>query len=59
LRNTIRSKNIIRRIRTSGHIAGVGETRKNAYKILLGKERYNFGDQGVDGSILTNWVFQT
>ena len=58
MRNTIRSKNIIMRIRRSEHIAGVGEMR-NAYKILLGKERYNFGDLGVDGSILTNWVFQT
>ena len=58
MRNTTRSKNIIRRIRRSEHIAGVGEMR-NAYKILLGKERYNFGDLGVDGSILTNWVFQT
>lgn len=58
MRNTNGSKNIIRRIRRSGHTAGVGEMR-NEYKMLLGKERYNFGDLGEDGSILTNWVFQT
>ena len=49
MRKTIRPKNI-GRIRRSGHITGVGEMR-NAYKILLGKERYNFGDLGVDGSL--------
>jgi hypothetical protein len=58
LRKTIRPKNIIRRIRRSGHVTGVGEMR-NAKKILLGKQRYNFGDLGVDGCILTNWDFQT
>jgi len=45
------------RIRRSGRVAGVGKMR-NAYKILLGKQRYNFGDLGVDGSILKkNWFF--
>ena len=58
MRNAVRSKDMIRRIRRSGQIAGVEEMR-NAYKILLVKERYKFGDLGVDGSTLTNWVFQT
>jgi hypothetical protein len=58
LRNAIRSINIIRRIKKSGHIAGVGEIRK-AYKILLGKQRYNFDDLSADVSILIHWVFQT
>jgi hypothetical protein len=47
----------LRRMRWAGHVARMGEERK-MYKVLVGKPKgkNHLEDQGVDGSILSEWI---
>jgi len=49
----------LRRIRWAGHVARMGESR-GVYRVLVGnlKERYHWGDQGVDGRIILSLIFR-
>jgi len=48
-----------RRMRWAGHVAGIGEG-SGVYRVLVWKpeERDNFEDPGVDGMIISIWVFR-
>ena len=47
-----------RRMRWAGHVAPTGEER-GVYRILVGenrRERFHWGDLGVDGWIILGWI---
>ena len=46
-----------RRMRWAGHVARMGEERE-VYRVSVGnrRERYHWGDLGVDGWIILEWI---
>jgi hypothetical protein len=47
------------RMRWAGHVAQMGPQR-GVYRVLVGnlKERYHWGDPGIDGRIILGWMFR-
>ena len=46
-----------RRMRWAGHVARMGEER-GVYRVLLGREGNHWGDLGIDGWIILEWIFR-
>jgi len=44
-------------MRWAGHVASTGE-RTGVYRVLVGRERDNVGDPGVDGRIILRRIFR-
>jgi hypothetical protein len=44
-------------MRWAGRVARVGR-RRDAYSVLVQKERCHLEDNGVDGNTILNWIFK-
>jgi hypothetical protein len=44
-------------MRWAGHVAGM-RNRRDAYRVLVQKERCHLEDNSVDGNTVLNWIFK-